>query len=81
MKKILIDSLKINELEANLRNISKDDKKDISDYTDEEILSEAKEVYCRVADECDYEYEIKKGYFHLQLKKIKNFINKYQGGK
>ena len=79
MKKILIDSLKINELEANLRNISKDDKKDISDYTDEEILSEAREVKGRVADEC--EYEIKKGYFHLQLKKIKNFINKYQGGK
>ena len=44
MRTILKSALAIDELRHDLENIAQDDKKQITDYTDSEILHEAKHV-------------------------------------
>lgn len=45
MRAIIKAALKIDELAYDLENIASDDKKQIEDYTDSEILHEAKHVF------------------------------------
>ena len=43
-RKLVARALSIDELAYNLENISQDDKKAVEDYTDDEILAEARYV-------------------------------------
>ena len=81
-------ALAINELAYFLDNISTDDKKKIEDYTDSEILNEAKYVLGLFLDPNEThwnreDYTGKNGeeqfmWARHQVRKLKAFIKKYQ---
>ena len=88
MKRTIIKSaLAINELAYTLDNISNDDKKKIEDYTDAEILHEAKYVLSLFINpnESHWNAEDFRGENGLQqqtwakseVRKLKTFIKKY----
>jgi len=53
MRAIIKSALAINELAFNLKNISIDDKKEIDEYTDSEIVREAQYVLSLFLDESE----------------------------
>jgi len=88
MRPIIKSALSIGELAFTLENISQDDRKEISDYTDEEILHEAAYVLSLFVDPCethwnaeDYRGENGKEQQKAardQVRQLKAFIKKYQ---
>jgi hypothetical protein len=87
--KLLTAALKIDELAYNLENISADDSKQIEDYTDTEILSEAKYVLSLFIDpsETHWNAEDLRGengskqqvWARGQVRKLKALIAKFGG--
>jgi hypothetical protein len=84
-RQAVLDALKSDELANSLENISTDDKCEISDYTDDELVHEAKYVLS-----CFYESghinnsalldEYEEGlvkWAKKEIKTLKNFIKKY----
>lgn len=87
MRAIIKAALKIDELAYDLECISGDDKKEINDYTDSEILHEAKHVLGLFLDGTNphWNYEDLHGengpeqqaWARGEVRKLKAFIKKY----
>ena len=87
MRAIIKSALAINELAYDLECIASDDKKQIEDYTDSEILSEAKHVLGLFQDETNphWNNEDLRGengpeqqvWARGEVRKLKAFIKKY----
>lgn len=87
MKTILKAAMAIDELQNDLENIATDDKKQIEDYTDAEILKEAKHVLEMFLDGTNphWNYEDLQGengpeqqkWAQGEVRKLKAFIKKY----
>ena len=88
MRAIVKATLSISELAYTLENISHDDRKEISDYTDAEILHEAAYVLSLFVDPSethwnaeDYRGEngdIQQKWARDQVRQLKAFIKKFQ---
>jgi len=87
MRAIIKSALAIDELKNNLENIATDDKKEIDQYTDAEILVEAKYVLEMFLDGTNphWNYEDLQGengpeqqkWAQGEVRKLKAFIKKY----
>jgi len=87
MRAIIKSALAIDELENSLENISSDDKKEIDQYTDKEIVNEAKYVLEMFLDGTNphWNYEDLQGengpeqqkWAQGEVRKLKAFIKKY----
>lgn len=87
MRAIIKSALAIDELHNDLGNIAADDKKKIEDYTDSEILHEAKHVLGLFLDGTNphWNYEDLQGengpeqqkWAQGEVRKLKAFIKKY----
>lgn len=87
MRAIIKSALAIDELQNNLENIATDDKKEIDQYTDAEILVEAKYVLEMFLDGTNphWNYEDLQGengpeqqkWAQGEVRKLKAFIKKY----
>jgi hypothetical protein len=88
MRAIIKSALAIDELAHDLENIAIDDKKKIEDYTDSEILHEAKHVLGLFLDETNphWNNEDFRGlngpeqhvWANGEVRKLKAFIKKYK---
>lgn len=88
MRPIIKSALAISELAYTLENISHDDRKEISDYTDAEILHEAAYVLSLFVDPCETHWnaedyrgengEIQQKWAREEVRKLKAFIKKFQ---
>jgi hypothetical protein len=88
MRAIIKSALAIDELQNNLENIATDDKKEIDQYTDAEILVEAKYVLEMFLDGTNphWNYEDLQGengpeqqkWAQGEVRKLKAFIKKYK---
>ena len=84
---IIKSALAIDELSYDLDNIAYSDKKNIEDYTDEEILSEAKYVLGLFIDPNETHFnaedyrgengEVQQAWAKAEVRKLKAFIKKY----
>jgi hypothetical protein len=87
MRAIIKSALAIDELKNNLQNIAQDDKKEIDQYTDKEIVSEAKYVLEMFLDGTNphWNYEDLHGengpeqqkWAQGEVRKLNAFIKKY----
>lgn len=87
MRAIIKSAMAIDELRNDLENIALDDKKDIDQYTDKEIVAEAKHVLEMFLDGTNphWNYEDLQGQNGLEqqkwaqgeVRKLKAFIKKY----
>ena len=87
MRAIIKSALKIDELAYDLTNIALDDKKKIEDYTDLEILQEAKHVLDLFEDEVSPHWNNidlrgengleQQVWAQSEVRKLKAFIKKY----
>ena len=87
MRAIIKSALAIDELKNDLENISADDKKEIDQYTDQEILVEAKHVLEMFLDGNNphWNYEdlqgengsVQQKWAQGEVRKLKAFIKKY----
>ena len=87
MRAIIKSALAIDELKNNLENIAQDDKKEIDQYTDKELVSEAKYVLEMFLDGTNphWNYEDLQGengpeqqkWAQGEVRKLKAFIKKY----
>jgi hypothetical protein len=88
MRPIIKAALSISELSYTLENISQDDRKEISDYTDAEILHEAVYVLSLFIDPCETHWnaedyrgengEFQRKWARDQVRQLKAFIKKFQ---
>ena len=88
MKRAIIEAaLNIDELASTLRNISEDDRKQISDYSDAEIVHEAKYVLSTffegghinndsLTGEMEHD-ECNAAWARREVKKLRSLIRKY----
>jgi len=87
MREIIKSALAIDELKNDLENIASDDKKEIDQYTDKEILAEAKHVLEMFVDGTNphWNYEDLQGengheqqkWARSEVRKLNAFIKKY----
>jgi hypothetical protein len=87
MRAIIKSALAIDELKNNLENIAQDDKKEIDQYTDKELVSEAKYVLEMFLDGTNphWNYEDLQGengpeqqkWAKGEVRKLNAFIKKY----
>ena len=87
MRAIIKSALAIDELKNDLQNIASDDKKEIDQYTDKEILTEAKHVLDLFVNGTNphWNYEDLQGengpdqqkWARSEVRKLKAFIKKY----
>ena len=87
MRAIIKAAMSIDELAYDLENISTDDKKKIEDYTDSEIINEAKHVlglfvdplesHWNREDFCGENGPEKQKWARGEVRKLKAFINKF----
>lgn len=88
MRAIIKSALAIGELAYSLENISNDDRKQISDYTDSEILHEAdyvlslfvnpNETHWNAEDLRGENGEIQQKWAREEVRKLKAFIKKFK---
>lgn len=86
MRAIIQAAMEIDELAYDLENISADDKKDIEDYTDAEIVHEANYVVRTYYEDGHANNEELMGehgperqqWARRQVTKLRNLINKYK---
>jgi len=86
-REIIKSALAIDELSNSLENISTDDKKQIEDYTDAEILHEAKyvlglftnpnETHWNAEDYRGENGKAQQAWAKAEVRKLKAFIKKY----
>lgn len=87
MRAITEAALKIEELAYDLGNIAHDDKKAVDDYTDEEIMAEARYVLDQFVNPigghinhealCGDDGPEQRKWAQGQVRKLKNFIKKF----
>ena len=87
MRAIIKSALAIDELKNDLENISTDDKKKIEDYTDSEIVHEAKYVLSLFLDPNETHWNaedlrgengsVQQKWAQGEVRKLKAFIKKY----
>jgi hypothetical protein len=87
MRAIIKSALAIDELKNDLQNIATDDKKEIDQYTDKEILAEAKYVFEMFLNGTNphWNYEDLQGengpeqqkWARSEVRKLKAFIKKF----
>jgi hypothetical protein len=88
MRPIIKSALAIGELAYTLENISQDDRKEISDYADDEILYQAAYVLSLFVDPCETHWnaedlrgengEEQQKWARKEVQKLRAFIKKYQ---
>lgn len=84
LKKFHKEAKGIHELGISLDNISHDDKKDIADYTQQEVVAEAKYVlstfyeggHCNNDELGDEDQEVRR-FARKQVGQLKRFIKRY----